>query len=539
MTRTVAAYVGEQLQAWGVDTVFGVAGSDIIGLLNALERLGGIDFYSVHHEEVAVFMASAYAQLTGQLGVVLAHSGPGAAHLVNGLYNANLDRVPVLAVTGQVPLSAIGTTRSQSVSLERMLAPATAFTATVVHPDSIGEVLAQALETAVGERRAVHLAIPADLQERATAALLHGPGPTPRFDRTPDPDGIRQAAQLLSRARSPLILAGRGARGVSRSLLAIAEALEAPILVSLPGKGVVPEDHRLVLGPLGEAGTAASAVAARRADTLLTVASTWWPEPTSAFPRPPAAAIQVDQDPGVIGVRYPVGIGLAGAAEEVVPAVLSALGPRRPRRRRRLEQVMRVREAWRDQPHPDTEDAFHPRTVLHAIQQALPDDAIVAIDTGAHTLWTGGFYRARSETFLLSGWWRTMGYGFPAAMAAKIARPESMVLAIVGDGGLAMALSDLTTAARYRLPLVVVVFDNGSLAMEVATAHGLGQEAVAMRLENPDFAATAAAAGWVGRRLHPGDNLEAAVREALEADLPVLLQVPVRDLPPPFLEPGR
>lgn len=532
--RTVGKYVIDQLETLGVDAIFGVPGSDILGLLNALDRGGPIRFYSVHHEETAALMAAAYGTLTGRLGVVMTHSGPGAAHLVNGLYHASRDHVPVLALTGQVPTRLMGTRASQATDLGSMMAGPTMFSVTVSHPDSIGEVLTEALYKAIRFRGAVHVGIPIDLQEKPSQALLRPPNRIGELEPQPDPDGIQAAMALLRRARRPVIQAGQGSRGVGQEVLALAERLQAPIVTSLLGKGVVSEDHPLVMGTLGEAGTLPARDAVKSADTLLVMGSTWWPE-TLGFPTRPAQVIQIDQVPDSLGISSPVGIGLVGTLQDVLPSFLTAgLPAQRPRPW--VSALIEAKDRWWSSAYQDSDEAFHPRTVLAAIARAVPDDAIMAVDTGSHTLWTGGYYPTRHETILASGRWRTMGYGLPAAMAAKIAEPESVVLAIVGDGGLSMALSDLSTAARYRLPIVVVVFNNGSLAMEVYRAQEQGQKAVGMGLFNPDFAAMAEAAHWEAKRVTPRDALARLIEEATQRDVPVLLDVPVRDIPPPFLD---
>lgn len=531
--RTVSQYVAEQLEAFGIDVAFGVPGSDILGLLNALDQQGHIRFFAVHHEETAALMAAAYAEVTGRPALVLTHSGPGAAHLVNGLYSACGDHLPVLVITGQVPTRQQGTSQPQVADLAAMLGSCTALSLTLQHPDAAGEVLTRAFQEAVSRRLPTHVALPQDMQLLPTKAVLRVEGGYLGRDPSPDPDAIQAAVDLLNRARAPLIQVGRGARGAGEAVLRIAERLQAPIICSLPAKGVIPATHPLMLGPLGEAGTEAARQAARRADVLLTVGSTWWPS-QSGFPAPPAACIDVDIRAAKIGESHPAGIGIAAPAEEALPAILSGLKPRRARAW--IDTLAAVREVWNAKETADTPTALHPRRVLDAIARALPEDGILTVDTGAHTLWFGNFYQARHETVLLSGRWRTMGYALPAALAAKIARPESVVLGIVGDGGLSMSLPDLVTAARYGLALVLVVFNNGSLGMEVYTAHEQDQRAVGMSLDNPEFARIAGAAGWVGRRIEPDDNLTAILQDSLEQDVPVLLDIPVIDVPPPYLD---
>jgi pyruvate oxidase len=534
--RTVATYVVEQLQAWGVDTLFGVPGSDVLTLLEAIRGAGGIRFYGCRHEEAAGLMASAYAQLTGHPGVVLSHSGPGAARLLNALYHAAADRLPVVALTGQVALGQMGTRAPQTAPLERMMGPATRFSATVVDPDSVGELLAEAWLIAEAERRPVHLAIPVDIQGRASRARLYARS-APADDPAPDQGAVEAAALLLSRARAPVILAGRGARGGRQEILELAERLQAPIVTSLLGKGVVPDRHPLVMGVLGEAGTPAAILAARRADVLLTVGSSWWPRRGTGFPPPPDAVVQIDPDPTTVGATAPVGIALTGSAEGLLPALVARVRPHRPRKY--LERLMAAKQAWWGAAYVDEETAWHPRTVLDALGQAVPEDTVICVDTGAHTLWAGSFYTARQETWLLSGRWRTLGYALPAAAAAKAARPESFVVALQGDGGGATLLGELGTAARYRLPLVALTLNNQSWGLEAHTARRRGQDAGSMALAYPDFPAVAAASGWVGQRVLPGQDLAAIIGDALQQDVPVLLDLPVRNLAPPLLEPAR
>ena len=544
--KDVAALVLDQLEAWGVRRVYGVAGDAILPFVAAFAGRDRIEFIPVRHEEAAAFMAKAEAQATGVVGVCAATSGPGAAHLVNGLADAATDSAPVLAITGQVESFYVGTSHKQQIDQQRLLGAVTGYTAEVSNPEGLLDVLARALRTAVAAGTAAHVSIPKDLWSAAPQrAELH---PYPPYLTTPARSGlpvVAEAAARLAAAERPAIVAGVGARGAVGEVLRLAEHLTAPVVYTLAASGLFPRDHRLVIGGIGEGGADPAGELLAEATCILRLGTTWWPQEYV-----PAAAdvIDVNVKPAHIGTGAPAAYGVAGPVEEVVPALAAAPGRPRPAWALRIEAL---RAAWLDRLAREaaagaagSQGGLHPAYVVATLSELLPEDALVALDVGEHVLWFNRHFRGNGRRdILLSGYWRTMGFGLPAAIAAKLANPERPVVAFVGDGGFSMTMAELLTAVSLGAAVTVVVLNNRSLAMEENEMKRLGLTPHGVRLDNPDFAAYAALCGARGRRVEsPGElkgALEWALAEASQRGRTALVDVVTAPVPipqPPRLE---
>ncbi len=523
---TVAEYVVEQLVAWGVQRVYGVVGDTLLPLLDALDRRGHPRFVPARHETAAGLMASAEAKLTGRPGVCLATSGPGVANLLNGLGDAYADGVPVLALTGQVATREMGTGVKQDIDQQTLVRPVATYTAVLAHPEAAGLVLPLALRMALGRRSVAHVSVPKDVWAMSCTAPVAGEEPFLTTPPAPAPEVVQGAVGLMAQAVRPLILVGAGARAAGPQVLALAERWGAGILQSLVAKGAIPWSHPLVLGSIGEGGTTAAHAALQEADLLLAVACNWWPQ---AFVPTRLPVIKVDCQPAHIGGRMAVRYGLAGAAEVVIPQLTASLSqqPREEWRRRLAE----LRQAWEEQVNQETEPSpeppLSPGCVMRALELVLPPDAIVALDTGDHTVWFNRLFGGERHEVLVSGNWRTIGFGLPAALAAKLARPERAVVAVVGDTGLQSLLGELVTAAELQLPVIIVVMNNGMMAIEHHKAVAKGYRPLGTQPRNPDFAAVAQACGLTAYRPQSARELAEALQAGLAAAEPVLLDVPV------------
>lgn len=513
-----------QLGEWGVDTVFGVSGSSLIPILEAFRRQERVRYVTVRNEESAAFMASAHAKLTGRLGVCVAHAGPGAAHLVNGLYDAHKDRYPVLAITGQVPTEKVGTTYKQAADEDTMFTGCTGFSRQVAAPDEALIILTSAMRYAIVAGDSAHVAVPQDLLAAEFAGSEPVPAPT-YLEARPALDGgaVDEIARVLQRARRPVILMGMGARRAADAALALAERLGAAVMTSLLAKGALPEQHPLVVGPVGEAGTEAALAAAKAADVILVLGSTWWP---ATFMPTSAQVVQVDTRPTAIGAGTPVTIGLVARVEDVLPELLRRVDSRPGKG----ADVKRRRDVAPPEAFP-----AHPALILSLVRTHLPDDAIIAVDTGLVTLWYGRSFPARKERTLISGRWRTMGYGLPAALAAKAACPDRTVVALVGDGGFAMTGLELLTAIQHDLRVTVLIFNNGLLGEEAAKQEKAGLRVFGMDLKHGDWASLAKACGAVGLRPQDVRELDGYLDNALRAPRTTVLDIPTRYVAPPSL----
>jgi len=473
MARTAADVLIETLIDWGVDTVFGLPGDGINGIMESLRtHQDQIRFVQVRHEESAAFAATAYAKFTGRLGVCLATSGPGGLHLTNGLYDAKLDGAPVLAITGHHYSDLIDTAAQQDVDLTRVFEDVTVYNTRVMNAAHVGNVAPLACRTALARRGVAHVCFPTDLQGQKADAGPRAPRDKPGHESNvpagsgalPAAADVRRAADVLNAGERVVILAGRGALDAGDELERVADALGAPIVKALLGKGVVPDDSPYTTGGIGLLGTAPSEAAMRECDTLLIVGSSF--PYIEFYPKIGGArAVQIDLDATRIGLRYPVEVGLVGDARRSLEALLPFLG--RKSDRGFLERAQSGMTDWwttMDQRAARMDVPMKPQVVAAAVGRHLRDDAIVVSDSGTITTWFARHIRARrGQLFSLSGNLATMACGLPYAIGAQVAHPGRQVVAFVGDGGFSMLMADFVTAVKHDLPIKVVVIKNDVL----------------------------------------------------------------------------
>lgn len=520
----VADIIVQQLALWGVKSVYGVMGDAIFHLTDALARQDKVKFYTTRHESTAAFMASAHAKLTGEIGVCLATSGPGLANLINGLADAKSDWAPVLVITGQVESYFVGTDRKQYIDQQALISPLADYSSQLAHPEAIVKLLTKAMRSAVSQRKVAHLSIPRDMLAAKVKAKPQGPEKFLYSTPKADSESINQALQLLGQAKQPVILIGKGAMGLGEEVLAIAEKIGAGIINTLPAKSVVPYSHPLALGGIGSGGSETSTKILDQGDTLLVIGTTWWP--MDYTPQKKMKIVQIDLVAENIGKNLDVQVGVVGDAKEVLPQIASQL--KGNPNQQWLKTMEEAKNRWNARIQEEVEQQgspIAPQRIVHALSQVIPENGIITLDVGDHLVWFNRIFQAANQRILISGNWRSMGFGFPAALAAKIAQPQSSVVTIVGDGGLGMTLADFLTAVYYKLPIVVVVLNNGCLAMEknrlkLSNLNQLGTE-----LFNPDFAAFAKSCGGIGISVMHSDELETSLRKAFSIGQPVLVDI--------------
>ena len=550
MKQIVGESLARRLVAWGVDTVFGLPGDGINGLMEGFRRCQDqIRFVLVHHEEAAAFMATGYAKATGKLGVCVATSGPGGIHLLNGLYDAKLDQMPVLAITGMQETSVLGTHYQQEVHLDRLYQDVAGYNLMVTNPQQMPAVVDLAIRNALSKRTVAHLTFPNDLQvapidedpyrhiapahSPATAAV-HRPGRLP-----PDPEDLRLAAEVLNAASKPAMLVGAGALHAREEVLAVADKLGAPIVKSLPGKAVVPDDHPLTTGGLGLLGTRPSEELMEECDTLLMV-GTSFPYTKHLPPPGQARVVQIDTDATRAGLRLPTEAPVVADAKLGLQALLPML---RGGQRQFLEKYQSKMGTWRSDMaalEDATRDPIAPQYLMACVDEAAADDAILTSDSGTIATWAARHWTIRGDRqFYLSGNLATMAPGLPYAIAMQHAFPDRQVIAFVGDGGFAMLMAEFLTAVRHQLPIKVVVNNNNSFGQILWEQIILGYPEYRVRHAEPegDFAAWARACGGHGVKVtRPGD-VAAAVRDALAHPGPALVDCDVNPDEPPM--PGK
>jgi pyruvate dehydrogenase (quinone) len=552
MAELVADYTLRRLREWGIHRVFGYPGDGINGFLGALDRAGSDpEFIQARHEEMAAFMACGHAKFTGEIGVCLATSGPGAIHLLNGLYDAKLDHQPVLAIVGQQHRMSLGASYQQEVDLQTLFRDVSEFVQVCMEPAQARHLVDRAVRVALDRKGVTALIFPNDVQEeeavesppRTHGAVYSSVGYTrPRV--LPQDDQLDRAAELLNEGERVAILAGQGALDAADEVVETAELLGAGVAKALLGRAVLPDDLPFVTGPVGLLGSRASYDLMTGCDTLLMIGSNfpyseWLPKEGQA------RGIQIDLDGGMIGLRYPMDVMLVGDAKETLRALIPRL--RRKEDRSWREQVEEsVRDWWSllEQRALLDSQPMNPQRVLWELSSRLPDGAIVTADSGSSTNWWARFLRLRRGMMAsLSGTLATMGPGVPYAIAAKFAHPDRTVVAIVGDGAFQMnGMNELITVARYheRWP-------NGSLVFCVFNNQDLNQVTWEQRVlsGDPKYPATqwipdfpyhryAELCGFKGIYCEDEDRIGAAWDEALGAGAPVVLEVKVSPEVPPL-----
>jgi len=536
----------DRLIDWGVDTVFGLPGDGINGIMEGFRRHSDrIRFVLVHHEEAAAFMATAYAKSTGRLGVCLATSGPGGLHLINGLYDAKLDHAPVLAITGMQATSQLGTFFQQEVHLDRVFADLAEYNAVIAVPVSIPTIVDIAVRTSISRRTVSHITFPVDIQEadpeqvpyEGGLGTARAPDTAPTYNPpvvVPNREDLRRAADVLNDGQKVVLLVGAGALGARDLVLETGEALGAPIVKSLSGKSAIPDDHPLATGGLGLLGTRPSVEAMESCDTMLMVGTNF---PYTTYLPEKARVVQIELEPQRVGNRCPVEVPLVGEARETLKALLPML--ERKTDRGFLETAQDGMGKWREE-LAALEDAerepIQPQYLARLVDRYATDDAILSSDSGTIATWAARHFDIRgNRRFMLSGNLATMAPGLPYTIAAQIAFPGRQCIAFIGDGGFAMLMAEFLTAARYALPIKVVVVNNGELGQILWEQMALGFPEFGVRYQRAaNFAPWAEACGGFARRVeHPGE-LEGAVREMLAHDGPALLDVAVNPDEPPL-----
>jgi pyruvate dehydrogenase (quinone) len=555
----VAETIVAALARLGVRTVWGVVGDALNPVTDAIRRQDGIDWIGVRHEEVGAFAAGAQAQLSGTLGVCMGTVGPGAIHLLNGLYDAKKSSAPVLAICGQVPRAEIGSEYFQEVDNDLLFTDVADFRATVSSPEQMPRLLEQAVNAAFAGPGVAVLTIPGDVGE------LDVPGAEPSFVVRqpvvqPAAEAVDDAVRLIDEASAVTILAGIGAAHAREDLLALADRLQAPMVLTIKAKAVLEEDNRFEVGQSGLIGNPASKTALDGADLLLMIGTDfpypdWLPQGTTT--------IQIDRVADHIGRRTRVDVGLVadtGAAlEALLPRVAAktdgahlsksrdhyrswierqdalTAAPGRPAgsggakqgsgRAKEGSVTGRVLAAVRG-PVENPTGRIRPERLATVVDRIAGDDAVFTTDTGMATVWLSRFVRMRGTRRLIGSYnLGSMANALPQALGAQALDRDREVIAFCGDGGLTMLMGDLITAVEADLPITVVVFDNGRLGMVKLEQEQVGLPEFGTVLSNPDLAAVARAVGWQAWRVEDDAHLEDAVAAAFSTPGPVLLDV--------------
>jgi pyruvate dehydrogenase (quinone) len=543
MAQTVSDFLVSRLHEWGVRRMFGYPGDGINGVFGALRRAQGkIEFVQARHEEMAAFMASAHAKFSGELGVCIATSGPGAAHLVTGLYDARLDHQPVLAIVGQQARSAIGGHYQQEVDLAALFRDVAGdFVHQAAVPEQIRHLVDRAVRIALGNKTVTALILPNDLQEEpyAEPPRSHGTVHSGVGYRAPSviPHGadLQAAADILNAGERVAILVGAGALGATREVTDVADRLGAGVAKALLGKAALSDDLPWVTGAIGLLGTEPSWNLMRECDTLLMIGSGF---PYSEFlPKEgQAKGVQIDLKPGMMSLRYPMDVNLVGDSRETLTALLPLLRQKTDGTWR--EQIEKgVAEWWKlleQRAHAEA-DPVNPQRVTWELSPRLPDDVILTSDSGSCAAWYARDLRMKPGMMgSLSGGLASMGAAVPYAIAAKFAHPARPVIALVGDGAMQMNnMAELITIAKYWKTwtngrLVTCVFNNQDLnqvTWEQRVMEGDPKFAASQDIPDVPYHRFAEMIGLKGLFVDRPQDVGPAWDEALASDRPVVLEV--------------
>ncbi|WP_324787998.1 thiamine pyrophosphate-requiring protein [Streptomyces sp. H51] len=552
MSTKVSDHVLQRLREWGVEHVFGYPGDGINGLLAAWGRAGNQPrFIQSRHEEMSAFQAVGYAKFSGRLGVCAATSGPGAIHLLNGLYDAKLDHVPVLAIVGQTHRTAMGGSYQQEVDLHSLYKDvASEFVETVTVPQQLPNVLDRAIRTAYARRCPTAVIIPGDVQELDYSPPTHEFKMVPSsLDRSawtaiPAEEPLLRAAEILNSGEKVAILVGQGAAGARAEVERIAELLGAGVAKALLGKDVIGDELPFVTGAIGLLGTRPSYELMRDCDTLLTIGSSFpYTQFLPEFGK--ARGVQIDLDPHMVGMRYPYEVNLVGDAKATLERLVPLVNGDRSRdwydtvcaNVARWHEVMERRAGL-------SADPINPEYVARALDPLLPENAVVSSDSGSTANWYARHLTMRpGMRGSLSGTLATMGCGVPYAIGAKFAHPDRPAIALVGDGAMQMnGMAELITAAKYRElwddpRLVVAVWNNHDLnqvTWEMRAMEGSPSFLPSQELPDVRYAAFARSLGLTGVRVEKPEDVEAGWRAALEADGPAVIEFLTDPAVPPI-----
>ena len=528
---TTSDLMVETMLNWGVQHVFGMVGHSNLGFAEAMRRAeaeGRLSYIGIRHEGAAAFAASAYAKLTGNPAAVFTIAGPGATNLMTGLWDAQMDRAPLLALTGQVAAQVMGPGDFQEIDLASAFEAVTAWSQTVMHDSRHEELMNLALKHAHLDRGVGHLILPNEVQ---TLPAPEGAKPgtpegrLPDFEIAPAANSIERASSLIDEAERPAIVVGHGARFRMPEVIELAERLTAPVLTTFKGKGLIDDDHPLAAGVLGRSGTPVASWMMNEADLLIVFGASFSTH-TGIAPYKPT--IQVDYDPMTLGkfhsVTEPV-LGEIGVSARRLLEDLDPEGTWDDQRETIAERWALWRTEKRRREEDDRGEGISGASLFAALTRQAPDDAVIAVDVGNNTYSFGRYFECSGQSVLMSGYLGSIGFGLPAAMGAWAAAPERKTIAVCGDGGLGQYLAEVTTAVKYDMNITIVVLNNRQLGKISKEQQAERFTVWQTSLHNPNFAEYAELCGALGIRVEEPGELDAALERAITHRGPSLVEV--------------
>ncbi len=536
-TKTVTDVMAETMTNWGVTSVFGMVGHSNLGLSDALrlqEKQERLNYYGIRHEGAAAFACSGYAKLTGKPAACLTIAGPGATNLMTGLWDAKVDRAPVLALTGQVDAQVLGPGAFQEIDLAAAFAPVTRFSQTVLHTSKHAELMSLACKTALVERDVAHLIFPDDVQTLAAAEPAQAASPEGRVAAhsiAPAKQVLNDSLTLIRQSKRPIVIVGYGAREAMGEVIALAEQLNAPVLTTFKAKGQIADDHPLAAGVLGRSGTPVASWFMNECDLILAFGSSF-SNHTGITPKRPI--IQVDFDRMTLGKFHSVTVpvwGEIGVTAESMAAELPASSGTIDQRPELAQRWAIWRAEKRSRLNDDQGKGLNSSLVFAALSSVAPPDAIIAVDVGNNTYSFGRYFESKGQRVLMSGYLGSIGFSFSAAMGAWAATQDQdeyrgrKVISVSGDGGFGQYMGDFNTAVKYNMDITHVLLNNAQLG-KISKEQRAGEWPVwQTELHNPSFSAYAKLCGGKGIRVTKAEQLEAAINVALVHPGPALVEI--------------
>ena len=529
--RTVSDVMAETMVNWGVTHVFGMVGHSNLGLADALRRQetqGKLTFIGIRHEGAAAFAASAYAKLTGRPAACLTIAGPGATNLLTGMWDAKVDRAPVLALTGQVNSQVLGTGNFQECDLSAAFSGVAAWSHTVLSNSKHAELMTLAIKHALLNRDVSHLIFPDEIQvQPAPAAKASSPaGRMTPLQIAPPPDSLASAVERLQKSRRPVIIVGHGARLSMPAIISLAEQLGAPVLTTFKGKGLISDRHPLSGGVLGRSGTPIASWLMNESDVLLVFGASF-SNHTGIYTGKPI--IQVDFDPLALGKFHPIEVPVWGEIGIVVAQLQAALASS-VERDDQQSQVAERWVIWREEKarreQDDRGNGVNSAAIFAAMTRQVPANAAIAVDVGNNTYSFGRYFECDAQSVLMSGYLGSIGFAFPAAMGAWAAvGQERPIVSVSGDGGFGQYLAEFTTAMKYGMNITHILLNNSQLG-KISKEQRAGEWDVwQTSLHNPDFSKYAEICGGLGLRVTQKEELDDAIAQALAHDGPALVEI--------------
>jgi len=528
---TLSDIMAETMVNWGVDTVFGMVGHSNLGFADAIKRLNEKDklkYIAIRHEGAGAFAASAYGKLTGKPAVCFSIAGPGATNMFTGLWDAKVDRAPILALTGQVATQVVGTGNFQEVDLVHAFQSVADFNHRVQRDSQHTELITLAIKHALINRDVSHLTFPDEIQEipagDAKSQTPEGRMGSPEI--APSKESLDRALQLIEESKRPVIVAGHGARFNMEAIIRFAEKLKAPVLTTFKGKGLIPDNHPLAAGVLGRSGTPVASYFMNESDLLIVLGASF-SNHTGITPKKPT--IQVDFDALALGKFHKIDAPVWGELSVTVSLMYESL----KNRIKTIDQQPELEKRWkiwRDEKRKrlleDHGKGVSSIAVIDALSRIAPKDAVICVDVGNNAYSLGRYFESQEQSFLMSGYLGSIGFALPAALGAWAAtRGKRPVIAVAGDGGFAQYMAELTTSVKYNMDIKLILLNNSELGKISKEQRSGGLDVFATDLHNPDFTSYANGCGALGIKVTRKDELDDAVKKILDHKGTALLEI--------------